>query len=74
MSTRRFSGPRLKEARIQRGLNQRTLGKLAGVSCPFISQLETGRSTPTLDRAFRLADALNVSIYALTTVRGGSRP
>lgn len=73
MTDRRFSGEKLREVRESQGMNQRTLGKLSGVSYPFISQCETGRNVPTVDRAFRLADALKVSIYAITTQRAPGR-
>lgn len=69
ISARRFSGERLREVRESQGLSQRALAKLAGVSDPFICQIETGQSIPTIDRAFRISDALKVHIFAITTRR-----
>jgi len=69
MKARRFSGEKFREVRESQGLTQRDLAAASGVSYPFISQLETGHSVPTVDKAFRLADALKVSIYAITTRR-----
>lgn len=69
VSARRFSGAKLREVRESQGLNQRDLAKLSGVSYAFISQLETKGNVPTVDRAFALADALKVHIFAITTRR-----
>lgn len=69
MSDRRFSGAKLREVRESQGLNQRDLAKAADVSFSYLSQLETKRNVPTVDIAFRIADALKVSIYAITTRR-----
>ena len=74
MSPRRFSGAKLREVRESQGKTQRDLAALSGVSYPFISQLESKGNVPTVDRAFALADALNVSIYAITTRRGTREP
>jgi transcriptional regulator with XRE-family HTH domain len=57
-------GKRLREARERRGVSQRQLGILAGIhedsASPRINQYETGRHTPNLLTAERLAKALQV--------------
>lgn len=72
MRPRVFSGAKLREVRESQGLDQRTLAKLAGISFAFVSQLENKGNVPTVNKAFRLADALKVSIYAITTRRGAT--
>lgn len=49
----------LKEMRIARGLSQLQLAKLSGVSYGYISELENGKKSPTLDILCKLAKALD---------------
>jgi transcriptional regulator with XRE-family HTH domain len=51
-------GAHLRSLRIARGLTQAQLANLARTSKPFISNLERGRTTPTLGMLLRLAAAL----------------
>ena len=48
----------LKFLRIQLGLSQQTLSKWSGVRQPLISDMETGRSVPTIAEADALAQVL----------------
>jgi transcriptional regulator with XRE-family HTH domain len=48
------SGPLFREARLRRGLSQKELAGLAGVPQPTISEIETGRRSPTLDVVNRI--------------------
>ena len=65
MSPRRLS-TMLKELRAKRGLNQRDLAKMAGVTNPYITLLETGqRKNPSLAVLKRLAKALGVPVTTL---------
>lgn len=52
-------GAHLRELRLTRGLTQSELADLARTSKPFISNLERGRTTPTLGMLLRLAEALD---------------
>jgi DNA-binding XRE family transcriptional regulator len=54
-------GDELREARERAGLTQEKLSFRAGLSRPYISQLERGLKSPTLDTLFLLCDALGVS-------------
>ena len=53
-------GDRLREARVARGLTQEQLSFRAGLSRPYISQLERDLRSPTVDTLFRICDALEV--------------
>lgn len=74
MTPRRFSAEKLREVRESQGMTQRELCRLSGVSFTYICQLESRQqNVPTVDKAFAIADALKVSIYAITTRRAAPR-
>jgi transcriptional regulator with XRE-family HTH domain len=51
-------GAHLRALRVSRRLTQAQLADLARTSTPFISNLERGRTTPTLGMLLRLAEAV----------------
>jgi transcriptional regulator with XRE-family HTH domain len=53
-------GDELRKAREEAGLTQEKLAFRAGLSRPYVSQLERDMKSPTLDALFRLCDALGV--------------
>ena len=53
-------GAELRKAREEAGLSQEQLSFQAGLSRPYISQLERGLKSPTLEVLFRLCDALGM--------------
>lgn len=55
-----FSGARLREARIARGLSAASLAEIAGVTRQLISQYEHGQTAPTPDTLYLLAARLNL--------------
>jgi transcriptional regulator with XRE-family HTH domain len=58
-----FSGARIRFWRLKRGLSQRTLAGLAGLSQGFVSQVEAGlKEIDRRSTLVRLADALQVSV------------
>ncbi len=57
MSTKNF-GKKLKEARIERGFSQRSLGLSIGLSDKTISSYESSRSYPSLDVLKKLSEVL----------------
>ena len=65
-------GHNLKRLRQSRGHSLERLAKLAGVSRAMLSQIELGRSTPTIALLWKVARALEVPFSALTTPGGGS--
>ena len=62
MDTKLPFGERLKESRIRKGLKQSELAKEVGVSSNTISSYENGGKMPSLDIAFRIANALDESL------------
>jgi transcriptional regulator with XRE-family HTH domain len=53
-------GLELRKARERAGITQEELSFRAGLSRPYISQLERDMKSPTIDTLFRICDALNV--------------
>ncbi|WP_417564103.1 helix-turn-helix domain-containing protein [Microbacterium sp.] len=58
-------GARLKDARQRAAMSMRELGRQANVSPSFISQIENGRSQPSVATLYAFARILNVSIDEL---------
>ena len=66
-------GEYIKELRLSRGLSQRELGRLAGLSGAFISQLESGESKrPSMESLRSIASALKVAFSEITAQYSGS--
>ena len=53
-------GDKVRFAREQLGLTTQTLAGKAGISQPYISEIENGNKTPSAKTIMRLAAALNV--------------
>jgi transcriptional regulator with XRE-family HTH domain len=67
-------GPRLREARLRRGLSVRALAQGAGVSAGFISQVEGGRTQPSVATLYAVGSVLEVSLDELLGIEdGGAR-
>ena len=58
-------GQRIKALRAERQLQQRQLAEKAGLTASMLSQIESGRLTPSLHTVGKLAGALGVSIASL---------
>ena len=58
-------GDELRRARTLAGMTQEQLSFRAGLSRPYISQLERDLTSPTLDTLFRICDALGISAQEL---------
>lgn len=58
-------GARLRDARTQRGLGLRNVAQALGVSASLISQVETGKTRPSVSTLFALANHLGVSFDEL---------
>ncbi len=56
---------RLRELRAKRGLSQRDLADLSGVSREYIARIELGQHDPTLSTLEKLAKALGVKVSRL---------
>lgn len=58
-------GARVRSLRRERGLTLKALGAQAGLSHPFLSQLERGLARPSLASIERIASALGVPVMEL---------
>lgn len=58
-------GERIRALRAERELQQRQLAEKAGLTPSMVSQIESGRLTPSLNTLRRLADALGVALASL---------
>jgi len=56
----KFFGQVLKQLRKERGLSQEELGFESGYHRTYISQLERGKKSPSLQTIFQLAKALKM--------------
>lgn len=67
-------GERLRVARQARGLTLRQLAERLGVSPSMVSQIETGRASPSVSTLYAIASELDVSLDELlfNDRRGGS--
>jgi transcriptional regulator with XRE-family HTH domain len=60
-------GARVRELRRDRGMTLKELGLEAGLSHPFLSQLERGLARPSMGSVERIARALEVPVTTLWT-------
>jgi transcriptional regulator with XRE-family HTH domain len=58
-------GEELRKARAAAGLTQEELAFRAGLSRPYVSQLERDLKSPTLETLFLVCEALGVSAAAV---------
>lgn len=58
-------GARIKEVRKSRGLSQERLAEKAEISPRFLSRLEVGQQSPSIETLARLAEALGVELWEL---------
>jgi transcriptional regulator with XRE-family HTH domain len=63
-------GKQLAKLRHAKGVKQHELEDKIGSGAQYVSHLETGRSKPSFDNVFELADALDVSPMDLLFVQG----
>jgi transcriptional regulator with XRE-family HTH domain len=64
-TTRQLLGARIKEIRKLRGISQERLAEMVGLDPKFISKIEVGRSSPSLETIESTARALGVEIRDL---------
>jgi transcriptional regulator with XRE-family HTH domain len=56
---------KLRELRLEREITQERLAFLAGLHPTYISMLENGRKSPTVDALERIARALGVTVSSI---------
>lgn len=67
-------GVRLKHARQKSGLSLREVARQLGVSPSFVSQMENGKSTPSVVTLYSLAQLLEVTVDELFTEEPQTQP
>ncbi|MBB6100086.1 transcriptional regulator with XRE-family HTH domain [Deinobacterium chartae] len=56
---------RLRELRVERQLRLKDVAANAGISVPYLSDLERGRTNPSLETLQTLAGAYNITVHDL---------
>lgn len=56
-------GRKIKEIRLSRGLLQKELGALAGITTQRIHSLEIGEMLPRLTTLVKIAEGLGISVF-----------
>lgn len=67
-------GARLRQVRLQSGMSLREAARRLGVSPSFVSQIENGKSQPSVATLYSIAQLLDVSIDELFDLTTGVRP
>lgn len=67
-------GTRLRDARLARGLSVRGLAQSLGVSASLISQIETGKTQPSVSTLYAIVSELGISIDELLGVERAPQP
>ncbi|WDV55921.1 XRE family transcriptional regulator [Streptomyces coeruleorubidus] len=62
-------GARIRQARLERGTSLRALAREVGVSASLVSQIETGKSQPSVSTLYAITTALGISVESLFDVR-----
>jgi transcriptional regulator with XRE-family HTH domain len=62
---RRLLGETLRSKREEAGLTQEKLAEKADLSTVFISRIERGKESPSVDSLVKIARALNVRVHDL---------
>lgn len=60
-----YLGPRLKEIRLKTGLSLREIARQLKVSPSFVSQIENGKSQPSVATLYSLANLLGIPVDVL---------
>ncbi|WP_024621583.1 helix-turn-helix domain-containing protein [Metaclostridioides mangenotii] len=58
-------GRKIKEERMKKKIKQIELAKKVGISNTFLSDIEVGRSNPSIDTLRKIAEVLEVSYSEL---------
>ncbi|MEY9996145.1 transcriptional regulator with XRE-family HTH domain/quercetin dioxygenase-like cupin family protein [Streptomyces sp. V4I8] len=58
-------GARIRQARLARGMSLRALAREVGVSASLVSQIETGKTQPSVSTLYAITTALAISVESL---------
>jgi len=62
-------GQRVRELRLQQGLTQDALAEMAGISRPYLAQIEAGKRRMALHVAWNVAGSIGISLDALLNAK-----
>jgi transcriptional regulator with XRE-family HTH domain/quercetin dioxygenase-like cupin family protein len=65
-------GQRIREVRLHRGLTLRGLARAVGVSASLVSQIETGKSQPSVSTLYAITKALDISVEDVFDTNDGA--
>ena len=63
-------GARIRQARTARGMSLRGLAREIGVSASLVSQIETGKSQPSVSTLYAITTALSIPVESLFDTEG----
>lgn len=63
-------GPTLRRARMERKLSLRSVASAAGISASLLSQVETGKSQPSVSTLYALVNHIGISLDELLGITG----
>ncbi len=58
-------GIRIKQQRLENRLKQKELAELVGISNTYLSDIETGRTNPSIETLKKIAQILNIRVSNL---------
>lgn len=58
-------GQKIKSERLKRSLKQLDLAKKAGISNTYLSDIEVGRTTPSIKTLMKIAEVLEIDYIEL---------
>jgi len=67
-------GERLRQARLDRGMTVRGLARVVDTSASLISQIETGKSNPSVSTLYAITAALGISVEDIFNEPGATSP
>ena len=67
-------GQRIREVRLDRGITLRGLARVVGVSPSLVSQIETGKSQPSVSTLYAITKALDISVEDVFDIEDGAVP
>jgi len=62
-------GLNINYLRRDKGIKQEMLSEIIGIDSTHLSNIETGKSAPSLDVVFGIANALDIPVYKLFEFR-----
>lgn len=67
-------GMNIRKIRLQKDLSQESIALSAEIHPAYFGRLERGEKCPTISTLYKVAEALDVPIYALLDIRENSKP